>query len=144
MGFLIDSNILIAGERQKINLPELISRYEDEPIAISAISASELRHGIYRAQNNERAEQRRFFVEYILSTYDIIPFDLDAARQHAILWAKLQANGIMIGAHDLLIAATALAVGYGVITINTGEFTRVPGLTVVGVHQPPVRGADTP
>lgn len=50
----------------------------------------------------------------------------------------------MIGAHDLLIAASALAIDYGVITINTGEFTRVPGLRVVGAHQPPPKGADKP
>lgn len=144
MGFLIDSNVLIAGERQKINLRELLGHYETEPIAISAISASELLHGVYRAQSDTQAIQRRTFVEYILSNYIIIPFDLDAARQHAILWAKLQANGTMIGAHDLLIAATALAIGYGVITINTGEFTRVPGLRVVGALQPPLKGADKP
>lgn len=141
MGFLIDSNILIAGERQKIDLAELMRHYRREPIAISAITASELLHGIHRAQNNLRAEQRRGFVEFILSTYEIIPFDLDAARQHARIWAQLQAAGTLIGAHDLMIAATALAINYGVITLNAGEFSRVKGLAVVDVH-PQAGGAD--
>lgn len=133
MGFLIDSSVLIAGERQAIDLPALMQHYSAEPIAISAVTASELLHGVHRAQNTRRAEQRRAFVEYFLSVLRIVPFDLDAARHHAAIWAALQANGTLIGSHDLLIAATALALGYGVLTINTREFNRVPGLSVVAV-----------
>jgi tRNA(fMet)-specific endonuclease VapC len=131
MGFLIDSSVLIAGERQRIDLPGLMQRYGAEPMAISAITASELLHGVHRAQNTQRAEQRRAFVEYLLSILQVAPFDLEAARQHAAIWAALQTSGPLIGAHDLLIAATALSLGYGVITLNTNEFSRVPGLHVV-------------
>lgn len=131
MGYLIDSSVLIAGERQTIDLPGLMQRYDSEPVAISAVTASELLHGVHRAQNARRIEQRRAFVEYLLSILRVVPFDLDAARHHAAIWATLQATGTLIGSHDLLIAATALAQGYGVITLNTGEFRRVPGLSVV-------------
>lgn len=136
MGLLIDSSVLIAAERGKIDLGKLINQYSSEPTAISAVSASELLHGIHRAQNIKRTEQRRSFVEYLLSTYTIIPFDLDAARQHARIWAMMQASGTMIGAHDLLIAATALAISYSVVTLNITEFTRVPSLRVIGPNAP--------
>lgn len=137
MGFLIDSNILIAAERQRINLEGLIQRYSKEPLAISAISASELLHGVHRARDAQAAKRRQAFVEFVLSTFEIIPFDLAAARKHVRIWAELQASGSSIGAHDLIIAATALAINYGVMTLNTGEFNRVPGLLVVGPEPPP-------
>jgi predicted nucleic acid-binding protein len=37
----------------------------------------------------------------------------------------------MIGAHDLIIAATALSHGCAVLTTNAAEFARVPGLEVL-------------
>ena len=136
MGLLIDSSVLIAVERRKLDLPQLLRQYSAEPVAISAVSASELLHGVYRAQDSRRVEQRRSFVESLLSTYTIIPFDLSAARQHAQIWAIMQTSGTVIGVHDLLIAATALAVNYAVVTLNTAEFSRVPGLLVIGPDAP--------
>ena len=55
------------------------------------------------------------------------------AEVHARVWADLERRGQTIGAHDLLLAATALAGGLGVVTLNEREFSRVPGLTV---HNP--------
>jgi predicted nucleic acid-binding protein len=53
------------------------------------------------------------------------------ARVHADIWAQLTARGEVIGAHDLWIAATALAHGMGLATGNTREFKRIPGLRLV-------------
>jgi tRNA(fMet)-specific endonuclease VapC len=70
----------------------------------------------------------------------VVPFDLDAARVHAALWARLQEQGQVIGAHDLLIAATARMLDYGVITLNQDEFQRVPDLTVLNpLHMTDIR-----
>jgi len=59
------------------------------------------------------------------------PFDLANARCHARLWADLELRGQMIGAHDLQIAAAALAFGHDLGTLNVREFQRVTGLRVV-------------
>lgn len=67
----------------------------------------------------------------MLLAFPPVPFDLPAARAHASIWAALQARHELIGAHDLIIAATALAVGWSVATFNQREFARVPGLDVV-------------
>jgi tRNA(fMet)-specific endonuclease VapC len=56
---------------------------------------------------------------------------LHGARVHADVWATLERTGDVPGAHDLWIAATALAHGLGVATRNARDFTRVPGLRVV-------------
>lgn len=131
MGFLIDSNVLIDAERGRFSLPALLHDFADEPLALSAITASELLHGVHRALDARVREKRQRFVEYLLEIFPVLPVDLEAARIHAVIWANLQRDGQMIGAHDLLIAATALACGYGVITTNSIEFQRVPNLVVV-------------
>lgn len=72
-----------------------------------------------------------------------MPFDIKAAHSHAAIWAELSRRGQLIGAHDLIIAATALALDYGVITLNEQEFRRVPDLRVIAPKtiepQPPTR-----
>jgi predicted nucleic acid-binding protein len=60
-----------------------------------------------------------------------MPFGLLEARRHAQLWAELTRKGKMIGAHDLIIAATALAHDFHLATLNATEFRRVPGLKLV-------------
>lgn len=131
MGLLIDSSAIIASARGKFSFPELIRRYENESMAISAITASELLHGIYRSRHVEIIQRRREFVESVFELLPIIPFDLAIARLHAQLWANLQTNGRMIGAHDLQIAATALTIGFSVVTLNEREFGLIPNLIVL-------------
>ena len=128
MGFLIDTSVLIAAERERFSLAELTAKLGEESLALAAISASELLHGVHRAVSPVVRERRQSFVEYILDLFPVIPFDLEAARVHAVLWASLQENGQMIGAHDLLIAATARSLDFGLITLNVDEFRRVPEL----------------
>jgi predicted nucleic acid-binding protein len=56
--------------------------------------------------------------------------DLAVARHHARIWSDLQRHGLVIGAHDLIIAATALTHGLVVLTGNVRVFGRVEGLAV--------------
>ena len=129
MGLLIDSSVLIAAERGTLDLNEKLGKGLDNPVALAAISASELLHGVHRATSLNQRARRQAFVEQLLSALPVIPFDLVAARLHAELWARLAAKGIQVGAHDLLIAATAIAAGYGVATRDERSFPRIPGLT---------------
>jgi tRNA(fMet)-specific endonuclease VapC len=77
------------------------------------------------------AERRLAFVDYVLDLFPVIDFDLTIARQHAAIWATLEMQGQLIGAHDLLIAATARTLTYGVITTNEREFRRIADLVVL-------------
>lgn len=131
MGLLVDSGLLIAAERGRVQLHQVISNRWDEPLAISVITASELLHGIHRASTPEQADKRRQFVEFVLSLFPVIAIELEVARCHARIWAELQVRGQLIGAHDLLIAATAIATQYDLLTLNVNEFSRVQGLTVI-------------
>lgn len=131
MGALIDSSVLIAAERTKVGLDNLLRNHGDEEIAIASITASELLHGVHRAAKPAQRTRREAFVENILAVVPVIPFDLVTARVHAMLWAQLASRGVSIGAHDLLIGATALTVGYGVATHDRRSFPKIPGLKVV-------------
>lgn len=78
-----------------------------------------------------RAERNRAaFVEALLEALPVLDFDKDAARVHAELTAALPRD-ISVGAHDLIIGATAIRHGFPVLTANYAEFSRMPGLTVL-------------
>jgi tRNA(fMet)-specific endonuclease VapC len=100
---------------------------ENEEVGIAAITASELLHGVHRASDEHRG-RRAAFVEATLAAFPTLAFDLLVARVHARLWAGLAASGTEVGAHDRLVAATAMSAGWRVGTANTRHFDRIPGL----------------
>jgi predicted nucleic acid-binding protein len=108
---LLDSSILIAAERGKLDLEALLRSGASERFAFAAITASEILHGVHRAATPEQRDRREAFVEPLLSRLPVVPFDLAVARVHARLSADLAARGVNVGAHDLQIAATAIAAG---------------------------------
>jgi predicted nucleic acid-binding protein len=130
MGLILDSSPLIAYEKRQFDLMAFLATHGG-PIVIAAITASELLHGVHRAPDARLSQKRADHVEWILSTFETIPFALDEARHHSRIWAQLASAGKMIGYHDLLIAATALSLGYPLATLNFDEFARVPGLMLV-------------
>ena len=104
-------------------------------MAVAAITASELLHGCHRASDPGVRARRAAFVDALLDALPVLPFGLPEARRHAELWAELARTGNAIGPHDLLIAATALAQGHALVTINQREFGRVPGLRLVATER---------
>jgi predicted nucleic acid-binding protein len=70
-------------------------------------------------------------VESLLELLPVLPFGIREARRHAELWAELAVQGRLIGPHDMIIAATALAGGHGLATLNRAELSRVPGLRLI-------------
>ena len=128
MGILIDSSVLIAWERDRLDLESRLADSSEEDFAISAITASELLHGVHRAANAVQRRRREAFVEGLLARLPVISFDTVATRIHARLSAELASNGTAVGPHDLIIAATALTKGYIVTTRDERSFPRIPGL----------------
>jgi predicted nucleic acid-binding protein len=79
---------------------------------ISVVTAAELLHGIHRADSSTRRLKRAAYVEKVLDQFTLYPFDLAAARIYAELWATFQKQGIQIGAHDGMVAATAVSLDF--------------------------------
>ncbi len=133
MGVILDSSVLIAAERGKLDLQGLLRAHRNEVFQIAAITAAELLHGCERANSDPLRERRSRFVEGVIRDFGVVPFTLAEARECAQIWALLEKAGQMIGLRDMEIAATALALGFSVATRNVGEFRRVPGLQLLDV-----------
>ena len=101
---------------------------DDEP-AIAAITAAELGVGVELA-TGRRKLNRRAFVEDLLEVLPVIAYDIDVARAHTTLLAAVRRAGRPRGAHDLIIAATALATARTVVAADFTGFDDLPGLVV--------------
>jgi tRNA(fMet)-specific endonuclease VapC len=130
MAVLIDASILIEAERGRLDLEPHVERHRDEESFVSVITASELLHGVHRATSANIRAKRSAFVEGVLERFPLLSVDLACARAHAQVWAELRKAGLMIGPHDLWLAATCLAHELTMVTANLREFERVPGLVV--------------
>ncbi|MCP4663755.1 MAG: type II toxin-antitoxin system VapC family toxin [bacterium] len=143
MGLLIDSSVLIEIEREAREPQELLALL-DAPAVISVVTASEILHGVHRANTPDRRNRRQAFVERILALLPVLPCDLDVARTHSRLWADLRSRGENVGQNDLWIAATALVHGHAVLTHNVRDFGRVNELEVLlwSEHRSPAGTGD--
>jgi predicted nucleic acid-binding protein len=130
MATLIDSSVLIAVERGDLAGDTITARYAGEDVAISAVTASELLHGVYRARTPGQRHRRQAFIEGLLAQLPVIAFDLTVARVHASLWADLAKRGLAVGERDLMIGATAIARNYTLATRDERSFRKIPGLSV--------------
>lgn len=131
MGTLIDTSVLIAAERGELAIDRMLGGAQDPaaPLAIASITASEFLQGVHAARGARRVAAERSFERW-LAVLPVLPFDLEAARVRATLARQLGRRGAPIGAHDLIIAATAVSAGYGVATRDRRSFARVDGLEV--------------
>ena len=143
MGTLLDTTVFIDLERAVRRLPpgtamaEASRRLEeqlgpDEDVGIAAITASELLHSVHRATPDHRG-RREAFIEAVLTAFPPLPFELLAARAHARIWTGLAAAGLDVGAHDRIVAATAISAGWRVGTANLRHFDRIVGLDILAV-----------
>jgi tRNA(fMet)-specific endonuclease VapC len=144
VGTVVDTTVFIALERAARGhagphaMSEVAGRFEEalgenEEVAIAAITASELLHGVHRATEEHRP-RREAFVEAVLATFPTFAFDLLVARIHARLWSALARAGTEVGAHDRIVAATAMSAGWRVATANVRDFSRIAGLEVTVVQ----------
>ena len=128
MGLVIDTDVWVLAEKTGNNLD--LSRWASYGGAyMSAITASELLVGVERANTAERRARRGAFVENLLSSVPVLEFSMPVVRTHARLLAALSKN-MTAGAHDALIAATAVHHGYALLTRNVDDFKIFAGLKV--------------
>jgi tRNA(fMet)-specific endonuclease VapC len=125
--YLLDTNILSDLVRQPQGvIARRIAEAGEEAICTSIIVAAELRFGAEKSGSAKLADQ----VNLILSAIEILPLESPADREYGKLRHYLARRGALIGPNDMLIAAQALGAGLTVVTANTGELARVPGLSV--------------
>jgi tRNA(fMet)-specific endonuclease VapC len=126
MNYLIDTNTCIfiingAPERARQHFEQIKnSRY-----AMSALTLYELDRG---ARKGTRVAENLLILERIRTVIPVADFNADAAQRAGELFQTLKQRGTPIGPIDTLIAGHALALDATLVTNNTKEFARVPGL----------------
>jgi predicted nucleic acid-binding protein len=135
MEVILDSSILIAGERRGDSIAEVLERVESmcgrASAVLSAVTAVELKHGIYRAKTEADRERRKYFLEELFRALPLHPLTLEIARLAGRIHGEQANRGVGVGFADLLIGATALHLGCDVVTLNVRDFQRIPGLKVM-------------
>jgi tRNA(fMet)-specific endonuclease VapC len=117
----------VSAERAGSGLDGVVG--DDDDVAIAAVTAAELMVGIELADSARRGP-RRSFVDAVLSALPVETYDLEVARAHAVLLAGTRRSGLPRGAHDLMIAATAVARSRTVVTADPSGFGNLPDVDV--------------
>ncbi len=122
---LLDTTFLVDAERGAAALDDAIG--DEDDAAIAAITVAELRVGVELASGRRR-DARRGFVDRLVAALPVVSYDLAVAETHASLLVHVRQHGTPRGAHDLIIAASALAAGRTVVTADLTAFDSLPGL----------------
>jgi len=126
MKYLLDTNICIALIRQRpAALIGRLTAFEPGEVGLSSITLAEL---LYGAAKSTQPEQNQAALEQFLLPLELVDFDGSAALAYGQIRAGLERDGKIIGSMDMLIAAHALSLNTILVTNNTKEFGRVPGL----------------
>lgn len=129
---IIDTGVLVAAERGRTALMDVVA--EDDDLVIAAITVAELHTGIHLATERHRAARAEFLVK-VLETLPVEPYDLATAQVHGRLLAHVHRTGVKRGAHDLIIASTAVATKRTVVTTDRGaSFHDLPGVDWIVVN----------
>ena len=104
---------------------------DEDDVAMAAVTVAELLVGVALADERHRTK-RQAFVDDLTAVLPIEPYDIDVARAHAGLMAHTRRTGRPRGAHDLVIAATAVARSREVVTLDASGFVDLPGVRVRG------------
>ena len=124
--FLLDTNIVILIRRARP--PEVLRRFEllqSGEALLSVITYGEL---IFGAEKLKDQTEARAKLTELISLIPLLPLPVAAGEVYGRMRADLSSRGEMIGSNDLWIACHAIAAGLTLVTNNTREFARIPGL----------------
>lgn len=126
---IIDTGVLLGSERARSELADVIT--EDDDLVVAAVTVAELRTGIELATERHRVTRSEFLVK-VLETLPVEPYELATAQAHGRLLAHVHRSGTKHGAHELIIAATAVTTNRTVVTTDrNAHFGDLPGVECI-------------
>ena len=135
VGVILDSSVVIAGERRGHTVRHILEQFKGDfgeiEIGLSVVTVVELTHGIQRADTEQRRQRRQAFVEELIGDVPVHPVTIEIATLAGRVGGECAAQGITVAFEDLLIAATALQLGFGVATGNVRHVEVISGLRVL-------------
>ncbi len=114
-------------------LASALRRHDPVETYLCAVVKAEL---LFSARRSARVKENLALLERFFEPFASLPFDDVCAEHCGTIRAELTRDGSPIGPNDLLIAATARAHDLALVTHNTREFSRVPGLRIVDWEEP--------
>jgi predicted nucleic acid-binding protein len=134
MGVIVDTSTLVTAERQKRTVREVFLQLRDilgeTAVGLSAVTLTELAHGIERAKLEAHRKHRQAFLDDLIADIKIYPVTAAIAQLAGRISGQQAHEGNVLPFEDLLIGATALHYGFEVVTENTKHFEMIPDLVV--------------
>ncbi|HLF99056.1 MAG TPA: PIN domain-containing protein [Acidimicrobiia bacterium] len=131
---IFDTSALVWAERHSVELDGVVSSEDD--VAVAAVTVAELELGRALAGARYQPAHDRF-IGNVLAVLEVIPYDVAVAHRHAELLFAVRRSGRPRGAHDLIIAATALETEREVLTVDQRGFGDLPGVTLASWPETP-------
>ena len=131
MKYLLHTDTLIYVFKRAGNCLAQLNLQNDSDIAISSINLFELEYGMGKSNNRIKMDS---YVVSLCRRYAVLDFDRAASQQAGVIRALLDTRGTPISPYDVQMAGIALSKNLGLVTRNTREFERVPGLRVENWH----------
>ena len=104
MGIVLDSSVIIAGERRGHSVREILTQVQaaqgNTEIGVSVVTIAELEHGAYRAKTQGQQQQRLEFVERLANDLPVYPVTLEIARIAGRIEGQQEARGIQFAFED--------------------------------------------
>jgi predicted nucleic acid-binding protein len=127
---ILDADVIISGEKNIFDLRGWLESRAEDQFEVAAITIAELWHGVERASATHRTSRQKY-LEALVAVLPIIAYTEETAYFHARIWSDLEASGKIIGAYDLIVAATALQRGSVLATFNRRHFSQVKDLNII-------------
>ena len=126
--YILDTNTLIYFFKGMGNVADNLLAVSPKDIGIPAVVLYELEYGIARSTAPRKRMKQ---LEELCALVDVLPFGGEEAKASAGIRVALEKKGTSIGPYDVMIAGTALSKQGTLVTSNTKEFRRVPGLKII-------------
>jgi predicted nucleic acid-binding protein len=134
VGLILDTSAIVTAERRGRSVPQILAQvreaWGETEIGLSAVTLAELVHGSQRAKLEAQRQRRNAFVEELMATVTVYPVTAEIARLAGLISGQEAARGVNLPFEDLLIGATALQLGFEVVTEDARHFQMIPNLVV--------------
>jgi len=128
MNYLLDTSAISDFFKKYPGVVQRFASIAPVQIHISAITVMEIEYGLCLNAVRE-AKIRPLWVQ-LLKCIQVVPYCTNCASETSLVRSHLKTRGLLIGPYDILIAGTALAHQMCVVTSNSSEFERIPGLSL--------------
>lgn len=134
MGLILDTSVIVRAERRGHSVAEILAQiretHGETEVGISVVTIAELTHGVQRSKAETQWQRSQAFLDDVMAALTVFPVTAEIAQRVGVISGQEAARGVTLPFEDLLIGATALHVGFELVTHNARHFEKIPNLIV--------------